>query len=523
MSAPWQRALSSAAEHADLGETLPHNTRMRYLKRLVLRAARVFTHHQVAFNRELLVAVQGLTDSVNRLENLLHRVYEDRQDDVASTRSDLVEIQQQLVEMGGGSSAATSGQVQVACDQMEQQYIGRSAGEGVGISRVGQSLGVNLFGDWAATTGLAQAARRLAVALCNAGLNLSLDTVHSGAPLDESRVPIALRDLPSDRSHSVDLWMLNINEFHAIRDEVLRPPGRKTFAIGIWYWELPTFPAQFIPEMNRVDEIWVATKFVQTSFQRATNRPVHIIPAIVPDLKSSERTRKDFGLMDDEVVFLFSFDVNSAVSRKNPGAVVDAFARAFPSPSQSRTRLVIKVLNLDRHPDVAQWLKPLVRAVNGVLIAEDLGHTELVDLFMCCDAYVSLHRSEGFGFGIAEAMALGKPVIATAYSGNLDFATMANSCQVSYRLREISYEDHVFNEGISQVYQRGAVWADPDIGQAARWMQLIAASSRFRTRVGEAGRITVREKYSAQAAVHAVENRLLEISADIIESKGFHR
>jgi glycosyltransferase involved in cell wall biosynthesis len=134
---------------------------------------------------------------------------------------------------------------------------------------------------------------------------------------------------------------------------------------------------------------------------------------------------------------------------------------------------------------------------------------------MCADAYVSLHRSEGFGFGIAEAMALGKPVIATAYSGNLDFATLANSCQVSYRLREITSDDHVFNEGISSVYQSGAVWADPDIGQAARWMQLLSADPALRARIGEAGRATVRRRYSAQAAVEAVTHRLKEVSEHV--------
>ncbi len=162
---------------------------------------------------------------------------------------------------------------------------------------------------------------------------------------------------------------------------------------------------------------------------------------------------------------------------------------------------------------MAKWLEPAVAAVNGVLIAEDLEHEELVDLFACADVYVSLHRSEGFGFGIAEAMALGKPVIATAYSGNLDFATSANSCQVSYRLREITSDDHVFNEGISEVYERGAVWADPDVDQAARWMRLLAADPALRSRIGERPRPPSDGHHSAQTAVAAVTHRLSKIDA----------
>ena len=515
--------LGPASEHATLGVPLPRGTRMRFVKRLVLRATRVFTHHQVAFNEAILTALE---ESITRAEQLaaeasmrlelgLRQAYADRHEGVASLRFDLVAVQQQLVSLQQDFSPTTQPQ-SLALTPFESESLSPTPRPHVAPrwpESPGKAPGVNVFGDWAATTGLAQAARRLTVALHDAGLDLSVGTVHSGAPLDDRRVPDVLRRLPDDRPHAIELWMLNVNEFPVIGEELLRPPGRDTYAIGVWYWELPTFPERFVAQIDRVDEIWVATRFVQASFRRVTTRPVHVVPAIVPELKGSGRIRKDFGLDEDEVVFLFSFDVNSAVARKNPGAVVEAFARAFPSPSECRSRLVIKVLNLDLHPDVARWLRPAVESVNGMLIEDDLAHAELIDLFSCSDAYVSLHRSEGFGFGIAEAMALGKPVIATAYSGNLDFATAANSCQVSYRLREITRADHVYNAGISAVYERGAIWADPDLDQAARWMQLVAADPALRARIGEAARTTIREHYSAQSAVAAVVQRLREVEA----------
>ena len=516
----WRRDLQAVAEHADLGMPPPRGTRMRSLKKLALRLARLVTHHQVAFNRELLGAVEELIVRADQMERLVGQVYADRRHDLASIRSALVETQQQLVEVLQATSSDALSGVTTSVESLKQSPSARYRSiEPQTAFRLGHVPGVNVFGDWAATTGLAQAARRLTVALHDAGFNLSLGTFHSGAPLDETRVPRVLRDLPGDRSHIIDLWMLNINEFPGISEEVLRPPGRTTHAIAIWYWELPTFPERLIPQMNRVDEIWVATTFVQASFQRATSRPVHVVPAIVPTLEGQGGTRKDFGLMDDEVVFLFTFDVNSVVARKNPGAVIEAFARAFPAPSISRTRLVIKVLNLDLHPDVDRWLRPLLAAVDGVLIADDLGDAELVDLFMCADVYVSLHRSEGFGFGIAEAMALGKPAIATAYSGNVDFATMANSFPVGYRLREITDDDHVFNAESASIYQRGAEWAEPDVVQATRWMQLIATDPALRARIGEAGRATIRERYSARAAVETVTSRLLETQAHLAATR----
>jgi glycosyltransferase involved in cell wall biosynthesis len=375
--------------------------------------------------------------------------------------------------------------------------------------------GINVFGDWAATTGLAQAARRLAVALVDAGFDVSLGTVRSGAPLDERRVPDVLRHLPEGRSHVVDLWMLNVNEFPVITDDQLRPSGKRTYSIGAWYWELTSFPDHLLSQIGRVDEIWVASAFVKASFEKVTSRPVRIVPAVVPELRGASEGRGNFGLSDGEVVFLFSFDINSMIARKNPAGVIEAFARAFDAEARAHNRLVIKVLNLRRNPPFASWLEEAVAGVGGVLIDKDLRDDELVDLFSCCDVYVSLHRSEGFGFGLAEAMALGKPVIATAYSGNLDFTTTSNSCQVGYRLCEITEADHAYDEGARAVYPPGAVWADPDVGEAAKWMQMLSADSELRRRIGEAGRETVLERNSPAAAVAAVRHNLDEIRARV--------
>jgi glycosyltransferase involved in cell wall biosynthesis len=418
-----------------------------------------------------------------------------------------VEIRQQLVLLRRTISG--SGAIELPTEPRERRPLSHDGRGTASASGTDEIPGVNVFGDWAATTGLAQAARRLTVALCDAGFGLSLGTVRSGAPLDETRVPDSLRRIRDDRRYPIDLWMLNVNEFPAISDDLLRPPGRPTHAIGVWYWELTTFPESLVAQMARIDEIWVATTFVQSSFRNATDRPVHVVPAVVPDLRGTGKTRHDFGLADDEVVFLFSFDVHSMVARKNPGAVVEAFSRAFTSSASVGTRLVIKVLNLDRHPQVATWLREAVASVDGVLIEDDLSHGELVDLFMCADSYVSLHRSEGFGFGIAESMALGKPVIATAYSGNTDFATAANSCEVGYHLREITSEDHLFDEGASEMYRNGAMWAEPDIDQAARWMRIIAEDPEMRRKIGESARATILERYSAAAVVDIVRRRLI--------------
>ncbi len=502
-------------EHAELADPLPPDTTMRFSKSLVLRVLRlmrVSTRHQVAFNRAIVAIVEELSarlrgdaDRGSLRDVDLLRASAERRESEASVRSDLVEVQLQLTELRAVIGPGEPPEPVVSPAPTVPGHLlaslsptNRTLSATPDSSSPVPAPGLNVFADWAATTGLAQAARRLTVAMHDAGFDLSLGTVRSGAPRDDRRVPDVLRRISHDRRHDIDLWMLNVNEFPVIGDDLLRPPGMRAYSVGLWYWELPTFPDALVAQMDRVDEIWVATRFVQASFEAATARPVHVVPAIVPELKGSGRTREDFGLRDEEVVFLFTFDVNSMVARKNPGGVIEAFRRAFPPAAASGNRLVIKVLNLAGRPEFASLLRSEVADVNGVLIDEDMAEAELVDLFECADVYVSLHRSEGFGFGIAEAMSLGKPVIATAYSGNLDFATATNSFQVGYRIREITSADHVFNEETRDVYQTGAMWADPDLDQAARWMRLLSSDPKLRTATGEAGRATVRDRYSRE-------------------------
>jgi glycosyltransferase involved in cell wall biosynthesis len=533
-----QPNLKSLTDHADLDGPLEPGARMGSLKKVLKRLVRVVTHRQTVFNRTTIVVLEDLIARIDEMQveaSVLKELFErreftDRDPNIASIRSDVTEIQQQLRFLQRGLSAfaqsetfdtrSTEG-LRPANGPATADSALDAAPTGAGSQWPGVSGSqpngpvLNVFGDWAATTGLAQAARRLTVAMLEAGFDLSLGTVRSGAPQDPSRIPERFAGTRDDRRDAPDIWLLNVNELTQISDDQLRPPGRRSYAVGVWYWELTSFPEHVLAQIERVDEIWVATAFVKAAFERVTSRPVRVVPAIVPELrgtgKETGKERSEFGLDEDEVVFLFTFDVNSMIARKNPAAVIDAFARAFDSQARTHNRLVIKVLNLELNPRFATWLADAVASVGGVLINKDLKDSELVDLLLCCDVYVSLHRSEGFGFGLAEAMALGKPVIATAYSGNLDFTTTSNSCQVGYRLTQITEADHEYDEGARAVYLPGSTWADPDAGEAARWMQLLSADPEMRRRIGEAGQATVLERNSPGAAIEAVHQHLDEI------------
>ncbi len=208
-------------------------------------------------------------------------------------------------------------------------------------------------------------------------------------------------------------------------------------------------------------------------------------------------------------MFLFHFDAHSTFARKNPLGVIDAFRRAFgPGGRRDEAQLVMKVLNLDRLPEARALLVHELESVGGILIETEMATTEVASLIALSDVYVSLHRAEGFGLGIAEAMFFEKPVIATAFSGPEDFLTPVNSCMLGYRPRTILGGDLYLNPGMEALYQTGKMWAEPDVVQAAKWMRRLASRPEERRRIGiQAGR-TIRTSFSSLAVGAAVRNRL---------------
>ncbi len=193
----------------------------------------------------------------------------------------------------------------------------------------------------------------------------------------------------------------------------------------------------------RVDEIWVASTFVRDAFRGIARKPVTIVPPAVEVGSPSGFDATRFRIRPDAVVYFFNFDALSTAARKNPWGVIDAFSRAFtPEERDQQVQLVIKVHNLERAPAMAEPLRDAVSSVDGILVNAELPRSDMDGLLDRTDVYVSLHRSEGFGLGLAEAMYLGKPVIATAYSGNMDFTRPGDSCLVGYSMQRVTEGDH---------------------------------------------------------------------------------
>ena len=221
----------------------------------------------------------------------------------------------------------------------------------------------------------------------------------------------------------------------------------------------------------------------------------HAVRAVEPEAGFDARALA--GVRDDDFVFLFHFDAHSWITRKNPTAVVRAFRRAFP-PRQTGVRLVVKLRRSEdwEHAQWRPWWAEFLEEAGADerigLVRETLSGARMASLTQAADAYVSLHRSEGFGYGLAEAMLAGKPVIATAYSGNLDFTRPGEALLVSASRRPIRDGEFLY-AGPAQV------WAEPDVDSAASAMRAIHADRLLAARLGRGGRARVEKDCSLEA------------------------
>jgi glycosyltransferase involved in cell wall biosynthesis len=369
-------------------------------------------------------------------------------------------------------------------------------------------LGVNAIASMSSTTGLSEAARRTISALLAAGIKVSLEDYDYGAPREANRVPRSFSFLPRGRPFDIDLCFLNINEITLVPESYLRGKTPR-HVIGSWFWELPAVPERFQSQIHRVDEIWTASRFVRDAFQKYTDRPVRVVPCVVEPTLDTSRTRRDFGIPAGAVACLFSFDANSTFARTNPRAVIEAFRRAVPRAARGVSAiLIMKSINLHNYPEARHFLELELASVGGVIIDDDLTPGEMGALIAMSDIYVSLHRSEGFGLGMAEAMYFGKAVIGTAYSGNMDFMSAANSCPIGYRLVEVGPGELRFNPGAELVYEYGQLWAEPDIDEASARLRFLITHPDARQRIGARARRTIVGRYGASTVGRAMSEVL---------------
>jgi glycosyltransferase involved in cell wall biosynthesis len=363
---------------------------------------------------------------------------------------------------------------------------------------------VRVAGYFQGVMGTGEHGRQLAGALRGQGVPLSLTTLHpDGSPEDDELAQAGEPDAPSGRFSSFNLLCANADMVPAVAGQLGDAFFSGRYTIGFWAWEISSFPAQFSAAFEYVDEVWVGSRHVRDAVATAASVPVVAIPQPVSLRTPSADATPSFELPPG-YRFLFAFDYLSVFERKNPIDTIEAFRRAF-APGEG-ANLIVKSLNDEYAPEAHAQLRALAGEHPDVhLVAERLTQPDRNALMNAVDCYVSLHRAEGFGYTLAESMWLGKPVIATGYSGNVDFMTPENSYLLDYRLVPIGAG--------SEPYPADAVWAQPDVDQAAAYMRQVFEDRDEAARRGARAAEEIRNSHGPEAAGRAMVARLAELEA----------
>ncbi len=363
------------------------------------------------------------------------------------------------------------------------------------VPRSDLTAGINVLGFFEQAGGVGEVARRSVRALAEAEIPFGWTALEGAG--NSSAVEEAL-PRPQSGSLTVNMWHVNADILPAVMAQHKAMAESGAMSVAYWAWELPEFPGDWQNRAQLLDEIWVGSRFVQQAVERHISRPVHVMGAPIEILKADPTIRKRLGLPEDQFLFLFIFDMASYIERKNPWAVTQAYERAFGANS-SDTILVMKILNGHKYPQARQKLDKELARVGGRLLEDVLPRADLHSLLASCDAYVSLHRSEGFGVTMAEAMAYGKPVIATNYSGNTDYMNTANSYLVPYRLVALPRD--------VGPYRAGSHWAEPDVAAAAQAMRDVANNPAEAKKRGARAAQEIQERYGFSAFAKRIWER----------------
>lgn len=369
-------------------------------------------------------------------------------------------------------------------------------------ARTRRPHGVNLVGYLAGEFGLGTSARLLDTALTAAGIPTSTFAVSTNL---QSRTTADYRRT-SDVRYDTTLLAVNADQTNAVLEAVYDVVARG-YRIGMWYWEVESFPATYHDAFTGLDELWVATDFVRDAIAARSPIPVRTVTPPLPQRAPGEAPAlpTGYGIPLDRPWFFFAFDYFSTAERKNPLGLIEAFTRAF-APGEGPA-LVIKTINSSRRVGEAEQVR--LRAAERsdiILIDEYLDEEELTALTARCTAYVSLHRAEGLGLTIAEAMAWGKPVVVSAYSGNMQFTNARNAFLVPCSSTPIPPG--------AEPYPVGTPWAEPDLEVAAAHLRRIVENPAAAAAVGRRAAEDIRTQHSPTAAAERVRAALASSAPD---------
>ena len=366
------------------------------------------------------------------------------------------------------------------------------AGEGHG------RFGVNLVGYLSSERGIGEVARQVDSALAARELLVARIDI----PVEEPKLAAALGGLTAaDRPYDVNLICVNADMVPAVVRAAPEQLFQDNHSAGLWFWEVESFPEHWCGSFDHLDEVWTASEFVAEALRPLAPIPVRTVRVPVMPGEAGDADRAALS-MPDGFCFLFVFDYRSVFRRKNPLGLIEAFRSAF-EPGEGASLLIKSVGGESCPAAVAELaaaadLHPDIQLLDGVISVEEKNA-----MIANCDCYVSLHRSEGLGLTMAEAMYFGRPVIATGYSGNLDFMNEENSYLVDYSLARIG-------EG-AEPYPEFARWAEPSCVHAAKQMRAVFDDREEAAWRGARAAEDIRTTHSPEAAGMVLEEQLTEI------------
>jgi glycosyltransferase involved in cell wall biosynthesis len=511
---------------------LPDGTRMdRYARRLYQEALDAGRLDRAIFDTEGAAALIAYLNEPSKAGNgkgvvtrYLHAIYESRPDlkrafpDLGGDDADglvrwargsknEVPIPESLLPAEPGSDASSGthpsppGQPPAprrSAPRPGHPLLSNGWKESPGWLQASRPWGVNVAGYLNAELGVGEAARQMISALDARGIPL----LPVGVVTSWSRRDHSFEYLPPEQGpFAVNLICVNAD---MVPDFATKASGgllERRYSIGLWFWEVSTFPQPSHEAFGFLDEVWGASQHITDAIAAVSPIPVSKVRLPVVPTPPATTTRSALGLPDD-FCFLFVFDHHSILERKNPIGLIESFTRAFPPGSGAS--LVLKSINAEQYPDDRDRVQSAAAGHPDIhLIDRYVTASEKSAMIASCDCYVSLHRSEGFGLTLAEAMYFGRPVIGTGYSGNLDFMTRENSYLVDHTMEAIGPG--------SEPYPAEGEWAEPDLDHAAHLMRGVFDDHEEADDRGRRGAADIQRSHSPNAAGESVERRLEEI------------
>jgi glycosyltransferase involved in cell wall biosynthesis len=363
-------------------------------------------------------------------------------------------------------------------------------------------IGINVAGFFGGEYGIGESSRAFSRAVRESGVPYELINLDSRMHSNRDR---SVTRFSGDNSYRLNLMTFSFD--YARR--FYRDRGGQYFAgcynIGLWYWEQEQFPARWHSAFDFYDEVWVPSRFTESALRMVSPVPVRKITyPLYFDPKSAAAKREDFRLKEDTYVFLYSFDFLSTIQRKNPMGAIEAFRKAFTSTEN--VALVLKSINSGHDRDGRAMLAKRAEGAQIIFMDSHLSGIEMNALFKLVDSYVSLHRSEGLGLGMAQAMLLGKPVIATGYSGNLEFMNHQNSLLIDYEMKTL--------EETCGPYEKGSFWAEPNTEHAAALMRHVYMNREESVAFGVQASQDVRRILNPELTQRQIRRRIEEIGKE---------